>query len=73
MRKVFLAVEGEDLKTFVINFETPNQILEHYHINPETKNVYINGVLLSKQKMNKPIGLSGNIFMAVKNKTITRK
>ena len=73
MQKVTVAEEGQMPKSCMVTAtETPNRILKYYAINPETKIVYMNGKILSKEDMKKPIKAIGNIFLSVKNKTVIR-
>lgn len=72
MCKVTLTDDEGVFRTFLATKETPNQILEHYNINPNTKIVYMNGKILSRDKMNSSIPESGTIHLAVKNKTVMR-
>lgn len=72
MCKVTLSDEEGLFKTCLVSNETPNQILEHYKINPDTKIVYLNGQILSREKMGKPIPDTGLVHLAIKNKTATR-
>ena len=72
MCKVTLTDEEGLYKTFLASKETPNQILEHFKINPDTKIVYLNGRILSREKMNKQFPDVGNVHLANKNKTVMR-
>jgi len=72
MCKVTLTNEDGVFKSCFVSNETTNQILEHFNINPDTKIVYMNGRIMSKEKMNKPIPELGIVHFAIKNKTIMR-
>lgn len=70
MCKAILSDEEGMYKTILVSKETPSQILAHYKINPDTKIVYLNGKILSREKMNKPIPEIGTVHIAIKNRTI---
>jgi len=74
MRKVVLTDENEDeSKTcYISETETPRKILEHFNISPDTKIVYVNGVIISNEKMKEPIRARAPIFMSIHNKTVMR-
>ena len=72
MCKVTLTDEDGVFRTCLVSNETTNQILQHFNINPDTKIVYLNGKILSREKMNKPIPSSGIVHLAVKNKSVIR-
>lgn len=74
MQRVTLVDEDHTSKTFLISgTETPYQILSYYHMNPDLKIVYLNGQIISNERMKIPIGTMGNIYISVRNKAITRK
>ena len=72
MCKVTLTDEDGIFKTCLVSNETVNQVLEHFRINPDTKIVYMDGKILSKEKMKKPFPKTGVVHLAVKNKTVIR-
>ena len=73
MTKVTLVEEEEDYETCMISGqETPIEILRHFGIHPEYNIVYINGRLVTSQKMTEPIKATGNIFLSVQRKTLKR-
>lgn len=72
MCKVTVTDEDGMSKSILVSKETPNQILKHFNINPETKIVYLNGKILSREKMANPIPETGKVFLAIKNKTVMR-
>ena len=74
MQKVVLTGE-EDEETRIMYIspnETVNDILIHCSYNPDRKIVYLNGEILSREKMTQPIRRTGCIFMSVQNKTVMR-
>ena len=72
MCKITMKDDRGVFRTFFAVKETPNQILEHYNINPETKIVYMNGKILSREKMNTLIPETGTVHLAIRNKTVIR-
>lgn len=72
MCKLVLTEEDSDVRTCLVSSETPLEILKHFKINPQTKIVYLNGKILSEEKMNNPINCTGTVYLAVKNKTYMR-
>jgi len=72
MCKITLTEEDGEYRTCLVSSETPTEILRHFRINPQTKIVYMNGKILSEEKMNKPINCTGTVHLAVKDKTFMR-
>jgi sulfur carrier protein ThiS len=72
MCKVTLSCEDGDYNTCLVSKETPEKILRHFHINPNTKIVYMNGKILSKDEISNTILETGTVHLSVKNKTVTR-
>lgn len=72
MCKVIMTDEDGFHKTCIISKETPNELLKHFNFNPDTKIVYLNGKILSREKMAQPIPETGTVHLAIKNKTIMR-
>lgn len=74
MQKISVMYEDDTCKQVIVSeTETPNQILVHFNMNPDTKIVYINGAILSREKMGMPVGgYSRPTFMVVKNKAVIR-
>ena len=72
MCKVVVTDEDGFFKTCIISKETPNKLLEHFKFNPDTKIVYLNGKILSREKMAQPIPEKGTVHLAIKNKTVMR-
>ncbi len=70
MRKVNL-IDEDGCKTCMIEgIETPNKILKHFFVDTKTKIIYLNGSILSKEKMDSPIPGTGTVFLAVRDKTV---
>ena len=76
MLRIILTQETDgqnDFKSvYVDDNDTPCQLLYHYRINPKTKNVYLNGQLLSSQAINKTfkeLSKGEKLFVAVRYKT----
>lgn len=57
----------------VTSNETINDILVYLHLNPETKIVYRNGKILSREKMNSHLPDSGTVYLVIRSKAITRE
>lgn len=72
MCKVVITDEDGFFKTCIISKETPNELLEHFKFNPDTKIVYLNGKILSRGKMAQPITEKGTVHLVIKNKTVMR-
>lgn len=72
MCKVTLAEEGSEFKSFYASNETVLEILGHFKINPDTKNIYLNGQELTKERLKKKIPDSGAIHLVIENKTVLR-
>ena len=73
MCKITLSDEDGTYKTCLASeTETPIGILQHFHVNPDTKIVYLNGKILSREKMAKPIPNTGLVHLAIRNKTVMR-
>lgn len=73
MCNVSLMIEPGKFRNIAITGEeTVNDILEFFHINPQTKIVYKNGKILSRDMMNEPLPKNGTVHLTVKNKTIYR-
>lgn len=72
MCKVIVMDEDGLSSAYIATKETPNQILEHCKINPKTKIVYMNGKILSNEKMKAPLPETGVVHLAIRNKTVTR-
>ncbi len=72
MCKVTLSDEDGLFKICLVSNETPYQILKYYNINPDTKIVYLNGEILSKERMRKVILENNSVHLTVRNKTVMR-
>lgn len=72
MKRVIVTEDGESETLMIGESETPYQVLKHCHIKPENKIVYVNGKIISNQKMNAPLAIQGTIFISVQNKTYMR-
>lgn len=71
MPKITLIEEGKERRTVVITEqETPVQILQFFHINPDTKVVALNGTILSRVQMNLPIRTKTNAYLAVWSRSV---
>ncbi len=62
-----------DYETVLCNgSDTPFQILADHAVNPETRNVYLNGKYIAKQKLEQPfnalVGRVNMIFLTVRLK-----
>ena len=64
--------ESESVSIVVSANETPVNILKHYGYDPDVKIVYVNGEILSREKMKMPFGGSRVVFMAIRNKLYMR-
>ena len=70
MQKVTVSVDTKECKTCMIDGEeTVGNILKHFQIDYRTKNVYMNGTEIPEKRINKPIEMTGNIYISVKSKT----
>ena len=74
MCKVILISEDEEESRtcMVTSDETPIHILKHYGIDTRTKIVYIDGQIISNEKMHLPLNREGRVFLAIKPKTYVR-
>ena len=72
MCKVVLTDEGGMYRTCFVSDETPRRILSHFQIEPKTKEVYINGTLLTDETMYETLPNNGVVHMMIKSKTIRR-
>ena len=72
MCKVVITDDDGFFKSCVISKETPNELLKHFKFNPDTKIVYMDGKILSKEKMAQPIPETKTVHLVIKNKTIMR-
>lgn len=70
MCKVTVSDDDGLYQTCLVSDESPSQILMHFRIDPEKKIVYLNGKILSKEKMEQPIPEIGFVHLAVKDKVI---
>jgi len=74
MQKVVL--KGEDDEETKILYISPGEtvidILKHCSYNPDRKIVYVNGEILSREKMYLPVKQANCVFMSVQNKTVMR-
>lgn len=62
--------DGNHKNVVATNNETINDILRHLHINPDTKIVYKNGKILSREKMEKCLPDSGTVHLVIKRRSI---
>ena len=72
MCKVTLFFEDGEYNTCYVSKETPEKILRHFGVNLNTKIIYMNGKMLSKEEMNKMIPETGIVHFSIKNKTVMR-
>lgn len=72
MCRVTVTDEDGLYQTCLVENETPRGILRHFRINPETKIVYMNGKILTKDQMIERVPEYGMVHIAIENRTTLR-
>lgn len=70
MCKVTMTDENNNFKICYVSHESAKQILRHFKINPETKDVYMNGKILSMETMDNLFPETGSVHLVVRAKEI---
>jgi hypothetical protein len=72
MCRVTVTDEEGMYKTCLIEKETPRGLLNHFRINPDTKNVYMNGKMLTKEELSVFIPENRPVHIAIESKATLR-
>lgn len=72
MCKVMLRQDEKQPKQFVAKDENLSQILEFFHIDIDKNNIYINGKLITKERMHIQMPQNGLVYLVVRRKSISR-